>query len=102
MEPQNNKFMSNIELDSYNIHNRGISEDVVRLPRKNDISENQNNLTKSKMDFTYKSNIAYGPLFENYAICSGYTDLMELFLEKLNIKDSSLKIYNILKELAGK
>ncbi len=58
MEPQNNKFMSNIELDSYNIHNRGISEDVVRLPRKNDISENQNNLTKSKMDFTYKSNIA--------------------------------------------
>ena len=37
-------------------------------------------------DTTYKSNIAYGPLFENYAICSGYTDLMELFLEKLNIK----------------
>lgn len=37
-------------------------------------------------DTTYKSNIAYGPLFQNYAICSGYTDLMELFLEKLNIK----------------
>ncbi len=34
----------------------------------------------------YKSNIAYGPLFEGYAICGGYTDLMELFLEKMGIK----------------
>lgn len=31
------------------------------------------------------SNTAYGPLFENYAICSGYTDLMALLLYKLNI-----------------
>ena len=37
-------------------------------------------------DTTYKSNIAYGPLFEGYAICGGYTDLMELYLEKMNIK----------------
>lgn len=36
--------------------------------------------------FTYKSDTAYGPLFEGYAICSGYTDLMELFLEKLQIR----------------
>ena len=35
---------------------------------------------------TYKSDIVYGPLFEGYAICGGYTDLMELFLEKMNIK----------------
>ena len=34
----------------------------------------------------YKSDIAYGPLFEGYAICGGYTDLMQLFLEKMNIK----------------
>ena len=34
----------------------------------------------------YKSEIAYGPLFEGYAVCGGYTDLMELFLEKMNIK----------------
>ena len=34
----------------------------------------------------YKSEIAYGPLFEGYAICGGYTDLMELFLERLNIR----------------
>lgn len=34
----------------------------------------------------YKSDIAYGPLFEGYAICGGYTDLMQLFLEKMKIK----------------
>lgn len=34
----------------------------------------------------YKSDIAYGPLFEGYAVCGGYADLMELFLEKMNIK----------------
>ena len=33
----------------------------------------------------YKSDIAYGPLFEGYAICGGYTDLMELFLERMGI-----------------
>ena len=34
----------------------------------------------------YNSDIAYGPLFQGYAICGGYTDLMELFLERLHIK----------------
>lgn len=33
----------------------------------------------------YKSHLAYGPLFEGYGICSGYSDLMSLFLDKLNI-----------------
>jgi len=34
----------------------------------------------------YRSDNAYGPLFEGYAICGGYTDLMELFLERLGVK----------------
>lgn len=33
----------------------------------------------------YQSYIAYGPLFEGYATCNGYTDAMALFLEKMNI-----------------
>ena len=33
----------------------------------------------------YSSNLAYGPLFDGYGICSGYSDLMSLFLDKLNI-----------------
>ena len=48
----------------------------------------------------YKSDTAYGPLFEGYAICGGYTDLMQLFLEKMNIKSyrvsSNSHIWNAL------
>lgn len=33
----------------------------------------------------YKSNIAYGPLIENFAICGGYADAMALFLNRLNV-----------------
>ena len=46
----------------------------------------------------YHSNTAIGPLFEGYAICSGYSDAMELFLERFGIKSfkvaSSLHIWN--------
>ena len=34
---------------------------------------------------TYKSNIAYGPLLQGYAVCGGYADAMALFLNKLNV-----------------
>jgi transglutaminase/protease-like cytokinesis protein 3 len=40
--------------------------------------------TDNANDTTYKSNTAYGVLFENYGICSGYSDAMALFLNKLN------------------
>jgi len=33
----------------------------------------------------YKSDIAYGPLFEGYGLCGGYTDTMALFLDYYNI-----------------
>ena len=49
----------------------------------------------------YKSDTAYGPLFEGYAICGGYTDLMELFFEKMGLKSyrvsSHLHIWNVVK-----
>lgn len=41
--------------------------------------------TKDINDKTYKSNTAYGVLIEGYGICSGYSDAMKLFLDKLNI-----------------
>ncbi len=34
----------------------------------------------------YRSDIAYGPLLQGYGICGGYTDAMELFLEKMGIE----------------
>lgn len=42
----------------------------------------------------YKSDIAYGPLLEGYGICGGYTDAMELFLEKLNIESYRISSEN--------
>ncbi len=49
----------------------------------------------------YKSDIAYGPLFENYAICGGYSDLMAIFLEDLNIKNYKVStdkhVWNVVK-----
>ena len=36
-------------------------------------------------DDTYKSNTAYGVLVEHHGICSGYSDAMAIFLDKLNI-----------------
>ncbi len=41
--------------------------------------------TKNIKDTTYRSNTAYGVLFEGYGICSGYSDTMKLFLDRLNI-----------------
>lgn len=36
-------------------------------------------------DDTYKSNTAYGVLIQGYGICSGYSDTISIFLNKLNI-----------------
>lgn len=41
--------------------------------------------TKNIEDTTYKSNTAYGVLVQGYGICSGYSDVMKLFLDKFNI-----------------
>lgn len=35
----------------------------------------------------YSSDKALGPLFDGYGICSGYTDAMQLFLEKLGVNN---------------
>lgn len=41
--------------------------------------------TKNKDDSTYRSSTAYGVLVQGYGICSGYSDAMAIFLDKLNI-----------------
>ncbi len=53
--------------------------DYIINNTKYDIVRNDTN------DSNYHSYIAYGPLFEGYATCNGYTDAMALFLEKMNI-----------------
>lgn len=41
--------------------------------------------TKNKDDNTYRSSTAYGVFVQGYGICSGYSDAMAIFLDKLNI-----------------
>ena len=43
--------------------------------------------TENIHDETYKSNTAYGVLVQGYGICSGYSDAMSIFLNKLGIKN---------------
>ena len=43
--------------------------------------------TENIHDDTYKSNTAYGVLIQGYGICSGYSDSVSIFLNKLNIEN---------------
>lgn len=50
----------------------------------NNTKYDSNRATNNILD--YKSNIAYGTLLEGYAVCGGYSDAMELFLERMGVK----------------
>lgn len=43
--------------------------------------------TTNITDTTYKSNTAYGVLIQGYGICSGYSDAMAIFLNKLGVEN---------------
>lgn len=50
------------------------------------INNSKYDITKKTTGSTpYQSDIAYGPLIEGYGICGGYTDAMELILERLGV-----------------
>jgi hypothetical protein len=48
---------------------------------KYDVTRNENG------DSKYLSYLAYGPLFEGYATCNGYTDAMAIFLGRLQLSN---------------
>ena len=79
----NNSIENNIQ----NIH------DYIINHTKYDSDRSDHNIIR------YKSDLAYGPLLEGYAICGGYTDLMELFLEKMGLESfkvsSNKHIWNV-------
>ena len=62
--------------------------DYIINTTKYDSDRSDNNI------FTYQSDIAFGPLLEGFAVCGGYTDLMELFLEKMKIKSYKVSSEN--------
>ena len=67
-------------------NNKSIEENIKSVHdyiinnTKYDSDRSDNNI------INYRSDIAYGPLFEGYGVCGGYTDLMELFLERMQVK----------------
>ena len=69
-----NKIITN-DMDDYDkiktVH------DYIVNNTKYDVERNEND------DSNYNSYTAYGPLFDGYATCNGYTDLMAIFLYKL-------------------
>ncbi len=54
---------------------------------------------KSSPATTHQASKANGPLFEGYAICSGYTDAMAILLDKLSIRNfkvaSNTHVWNV-------
>ncbi len=88
-EEQINKIESKVkELISTTIKNDDSDYDKIKKlhdkiinTTKYDVERNKNN------DSKYLSYIAYGPLFDGYATCNGYTDLMAIILSELNFKN---------------
>lgn len=60
------------------IHDYIIKNTKYDQKKADDIANNTNTSL-------YLSHTAYGPLIQGYGICSGYTDAMALFLDKMNI-----------------
>lgn len=63
-------------------------EDKILLIHDYIINNAQYDISVNKNEESgYSSSTAYGALFEGYAICNGYTDLMAIFLNELDIKN---------------
>ncbi len=71
---------------SLNIENLSIRDQILKI---HDYIINNTRYDSNKIDnindTTYQSSTAIGTLFEGYAVCSGYSDTMALFLDKLNV-----------------
>ena len=84
------------------VDSKNTTEDNIKNIHDYIINHTKYDSDKAERDIiNYKSDIAYGPLFEGYAVCGGYSDLMELFLEKMNVKSfkvsSEKHIWNAVK-----
>lgn len=83
-----NAINAKIDEIEQNVMNPSLStEENIRLVHDYIINHSIYDSDRSDRNIiNYKSDIAYGPLIEGYGICGGYTDAMELILEKLNVK----------------
>ena len=90
------------ELANYNLKLSELEKELKSLEkdskRYKEIQNQYNNL-KANPTTTHQASKANGPLFEGYAICSGYTDVMAILLDKLSIRNfkvaSSTHVWNV-------
>lgn len=85
--------------DKLNINDNLSDVEKIRLYHDYIINNTKYDIDRSDHGVVnYKSDIAYGPLFDGFAICGGYSDLMALFLNDINIKNfrvsSNIHIWN--------
>lgn len=70
-----------------------IAHDYIINNSRYDVDRSERNV------INYKSEIAYGPLVQGYGICGGYSDAMQLFLEKFDIESyrvaSETHVWNV-------
>lgn len=86
-ESQINEIDKKLDEIETNIINKNQSTlENIRAAHNYIINNSKYDITKKTTGSTpYQSDIAYGPLIEGYGICGGYTDAMELILERLGI-----------------
>ena len=76
-------------------------EDKIRAMHDYIINNTKYDSEKISGITQYKSNTAYGTFIEGYAICSGYTDAMAIYLDKLGVENykisSSNHVWNLVK-----
>ncbi len=78
IDSKTDEILSNIISDNMDDYDKiKTVHDYIINNAKYDVERNEKNTSP------YKSYNAYGPLFEGYATCNGYTDLMAIFLSKL-------------------
>ena len=87
-----NKINNKVNELYLELYNNSLSiEDNIKIFHDYIINNSRYDSARSDSKIkNYKSDIAYGPLFEGYALCGGYTDLMQLFLEKMHVKNIRL------------
>ncbi|MBP3635787.1 MAG: hypothetical protein J6J17_04990 [Bacilli bacterium] len=77
-----NDIINKLNINAYSNIN-----DKIKLFHDYLASINKYDKNKENSTSTYNSDSAVGALFEGYAVCSGYTDAMAIFLNMLNLEN---------------
>ena len=88
-EEQIKEINNKVDQIYQNLYNSKKSQiDNIRVFHDYIINHTKYDEDRSKnKNINYYSDIAYGSLIEGHALCGGYSDAMQLFLEKMNIKN---------------